>query len=267
MRMQRPDGARDEAIVVEDAEWPEAHLVGVDVVVERKMPSSGEPATVRAVDLFRAANREQRSSSLSRAWRRPATYRSVRCNVNDRPCIIDPMTETLTPAPGLAASDPRLDAWRAFLQAHARLFRRLDEELREEHGLSLPEYEALMQIGRSPGRRVRMSQLAQQVLLSKSGVTRLVDRLVADGFVERSACSHDARGAEAVLTPSGLECLRSAAGTHLRGIDRYFVSAVSGEDLATLARTMRAVSSLAGSDTADAADADGCGSAPGGLAT
>src|SRR4051794_7109387 len=124
------------------------------------------------------------------------------------------MTETATEPRPLAATDPRLEAWRTFLQAHARLFRRLDEELRQEHGLSLPEYEALMQIGRSPGRRVRMSQLAQQVLLSKSGVTRLIDRLVADGFVERSACSHDARGAEAVLTDAGLERLRSAAGTH-----------------------------------------------------
>jgi DNA-binding MarR family transcriptional regulator len=96
-----------------------------------------------------------------------------------------------------------------------------------------------------------MSQLAQQVLLSKSGVTRLVDRLVADGFVERSACSHDARGAEAVLTPAGLDRLRAAAGTHLRGIDRYFVSALSGDELAALARTMQSVSERAGSGPPD----------------
>jgi DNA-binding MarR family transcriptional regulator len=167
--------------------------------------------------------------------------------VNDRPCIIALMPPTAE-ARHLVASDPRLEVWRTFLQAHARVFRRLDEDLRQEHGLSLPEYEALMHIGRAPGRRIRMSQLAQQVLLSKSGVTRLINRLVSDGFVERSACSHDARGAEAVLTPAGLDRLRAAAGTHLRGIDRYFVSALSTVELETLARTMESVSERAGSE-------------------
>jgi DNA-binding MarR family transcriptional regulator len=172
------------------------------------------------------------------------------------------MTETIGASPGLsgerglAPSDPRLDVWRTFLQAHARLFRRLDDELRQEHGLSLPEYEALMHIGRAPERRVRMSQLAQQVLLSKSGVTRLIDRLVADGFVERSACSSDARGAEAVLTAAGLKRLRAAADTHLRGIDRYFVSALTASELDTIARTMQSVSNRAGSGSSvdDACD-------------
>jgi len=166
------------------------------------------------------------------------------------------MTETMPSARGLAPSDPRLDVWRSFLQAHARLFRRLDDELRQEHGLSLPEYEALMHIGRAPERRVRMSQLAQQVLLSKSGVTRLIDRLVADGFVERSTCSSDARGAEAVLTVAGLNRLRAAAETHLRGIERYFVSALTAAELDTIARTMQSVSNRAGSGSAadDACD-------------
>ncbi len=148
----------------------------------------------------------------------------------------------------LAATDPRLDVWRAFLKAHARLFRRLDEELRDEHGLSLPEYDALLQMGQSPGRRLRMSQLAERVLLSKSGVTRLVDRLVLDGFVERSPCSHDARGAEAVLTAVGLERLREAASTHLRGIERYFLAAVDAADMPTLARTMESVARMSGGD-------------------
>jgi DNA-binding MarR family transcriptional regulator len=157
------------------------------------------------------------------------------------------MTDTIESARALAPSDPRLDVWRTFLQAHARLFRRLDDELRQEHGLSLPEYEALMHIGRAPGRRLRMSQLAQQVLLSKSGVTRLIDRLVADGFVERSTCSSDARGAEAVITAAGLERLRAAADTHLGGIDRYFVSALTAEELGIIARTMQSVSERASS--------------------
>ncbi|HKG56529.1 MAG TPA: MarR family winged helix-turn-helix transcriptional regulator [Candidatus Limnocylindrales bacterium] len=149
----------------------------------------------------------------------------------------------------LVATDPRLDVWRSFLRAHARLFRRLDEELRAEHGLSLPEYDALLQLAQSPDRRLRMTQLAGQVLLSKSGVTRLIDRLVADGFVARSQCSHDARGAEAVLTPDGLERLRQAAGTHLRGIDTYFLAALDDRELATLRRSMDAVSQRSGPDS------------------
>jgi DNA-binding MarR family transcriptional regulator len=149
----------------------------------------------------------------------------------------------------LAPDDPRLDAWRAFLIAHTRLFRRLDEELRVEHSLSLPEYETLLQIAQAPDRRMRMSQIASRVLLSKSGVTRLVDRLVADGFVERSQCSSDARGAEAGLTPAGLQRLRAAATTHLRGIERYFLSAVEADDLAVLGRMMESISQQAGGDS------------------
>ena len=149
----------------------------------------------------------------------------------------------------LAPNDPRLDAWRAFLVAHARLFRRLDEELRVEHSLSLPEYETLLQIAQAPDRRMRMSQIANRVLLSKSGVTRLVDRLVADGFVERSQCSSDARGAEAGLTPAGLERLRAASTTHLRGIERYFLSAIETSELASLGRMMESISQGTGGES------------------
>jgi DNA-binding MarR family transcriptional regulator len=144
------------------------------------------------------------------------------------------------------ATDPRLDAWRAFLQAHARLFRRLDEDLRAEHGISLAEYDALLQIAQAPGRHLRMSRLASRVLLSKSGVTRLVDRLVADGFVERTQCSSDARGAEAAITTAGLARLRAAAPTHLRGVEAYFISAVGPSDLAVLERSMDAISRRTG---------------------
>ena len=158
------------------------------------------------------------------------------------------MTE-LRGAGRVAPNDPRLDAWRAFLVAHTRLFRRLDEELRLEHALSLPEYETLLQIAQAPDRRMRMSQIATRVLLSKSGVTRLVDRLVADGFVERSQCSSDARGAEAGLTPAGLDRLRAAATTHLRGIERYFLSAVEPDDLVVLRQMMDSISQQAGGES------------------
>jgi len=151
--------------------------------------------------------------------------------------------------PALTAGDSRLGPWRAFLQAHARLFRRLDEELRDEHGLSLPEYDALVQLAQAPDRRLRMSRLANRLLLSKSGVTRLIDRLVADGFVERVHCSHDARGAEASLTRAGLERLREASRTHLDGVGRYFVDPLGPGGLAQVERAMQAISRAVGDDT------------------
>ena len=141
----------------------------------------------------------------------------------------------------LSARDPRIEVWRDFLIAHARLARLLDEDLRAEHDLSLAEYDALLQLAEAPGRRLRMHQLADRVLLSRSGVTRLIDRLVADGSVERNSCLTDARGAEAVLTPAGLERLREAAPTHLRGISERFIGAIEPTDLAATGRALHDV--------------------------
>jgi DNA-binding MarR family transcriptional regulator len=133
---------------------------------------------------------------------------------------------------------PYLDDWRTFLQAHALISRRLDEELRAEQQMSLAEYDALVQLAVSPERRMRMSQLADRVLLSRSGVTRLVDRLVAAGFVDRSQCTTDARGAEAVLTDLGMSRLRRASRTHLRGVDRYFIGPLSADELGAIGRSL-----------------------------
>jgi DNA-binding MarR family transcriptional regulator len=134
----------------------------------------------------------------------------------------------------ITARDPRLATWRNFLVVHARLQRILDQELRGEHDISLAEYDALVVLAGAPNHRLRMHQLADQVLLSRSGVTRLIDRLVADGSVERDHCSTDARGAEAVLTRAGLSRLRDASGTHLRGIAQHFFELVSAEQLTAL---------------------------------
>lgn len=143
--------------------------------------------------------------------------------------------------PGSAADDPRLNAWRSFLHAHARLTRRLDEDLQAAHHLSLAEYDALLQLARVPGRRLRMSTLAERVLLSRSGITRLVDRLEASGMVKRSACATDARGAEAILTAEGLRRLREASHTHLAGVERYFLAVVSEPDQAAIERGLEQV--------------------------
>ncbi len=134
----------------------------------------------------------------------------------------------------VVAESPGINAWRAFLQAHARVTRRLDEELQAAHGLSLAEYDALLQVAHAPGRRIRMNVLADRVILSRSGITRLVDRLEAAGSVERSACLSDARGQEAVLTAAGLSRLRAAAKTHLDGVQRYFLDRLDEGDLTNL---------------------------------
>jgi len=140
--------------------------------------------------------------------------------------------------PSISARDTRLASWRSFLVAHSVVARRLDDELQAETGLSLFEYSALLQLAEADGRRKRMSELADGILLTRSGVTRLVDRLERDGLVERSPCSSDGRGAEAVLTDEGLKRLRSASRVHLRGIDRYYLARVSPEDQEVVGRAM-----------------------------
>ena len=146
-----------------------------------------------------------------------------------------------TPSLPMSPTDPRLGAWRALIQAHARLIRRMDEELQVAHGISLAEYDALLQLANASGRRLRMSVLAERVLLSRSGITRLVDRLVADRMVERSVCPTDARGAMAALTPAGLDRLRAASVTHLDGVARYFLDVVTADDRAAIERGLGAV--------------------------
>lgn len=156
-------------------------------------------------------------------------------------------------APRRVVDDASLGAWRSFLQAHARLQRRLDEELQAAHGLSLAEYDALLQLVGAPDRRLRMSALADRVLLSRSGITRLVDRLVADGMVERFSCPTDARGSMASITALGVSRLRAASKTHLDGVRRYFLDVVSAEEQAVLQRSLeRVAGGLTGATVADA---------------
>ena len=153
-----------------------------------------------------------------------------------------PLATLSPPARRPAPVDAELGAWRAFIQTHARLLHQLDEELQAAHGLSLAEYDALLQLANAPEGRLRMSALADRVLLSRSGITRLVDRLVADGMVERSACPTDARGSMAAITTQGVSGLRAASKTHLEGVRRYFLDVVSSEEQAVLQNSLERVS-------------------------
>ncbi len=141
------------------------------------------------------------------------------------------------PAPELRAPGPEeLASWRSFLRAHASITRALEVELVAEQGLSLAAYDVLVQLAEAPGRRLRMTELADAVLLSRSGVTRLVDRLERAGFVARSRVATDGRGVAAELTQAGLDRLRTAARTHLRGVCQHFAAKLGSDDLAVLER-------------------------------
>ena len=144
--------------------------------------------------------------------------------------MIDPatMTEPIT------RHDPRLATWRTFLRAHAQVVRELEQELQADQGMALTDYDVLVQLAAADARRMRMSDLADRLLLSRSGATRLVDRLVADGLVERVSCESDRRGQWASLTDAGTERLRRAAPTHLSGVARHFLDRFSPEELPAL---------------------------------
>jgi len=131
-------------------------------------------------------------------------------------------------------SPAELSAWRLFLRAHTQVIRRLEHDLMTEHDLPLASYDVLVQLSEAPGRSLRMTELAERVLLSRSGLTRLVDRLVRDGLVERQACPSDARGTLAVLTDAGAAKLAEAWPTHLRGVVHNVVGRLSAEELVTL---------------------------------
>ncbi len=130
--------------------------------------------------------------------------------------------------------------WRAFLLGTTRLFDRLDRDLREEHGLSLPEYEILVRLSEAPDRRLRMAELASSVSHSRSRVTHTVARLEAAGLVTRSACPTDGRGVIALLTDSGFALLADAARTHVEGVRHYLVDPADPDDFAAMGRVFGA---------------------------
>jgi DNA-binding MarR family transcriptional regulator len=128
----------------------------------------------------------------------------------------------------------RLDAWIRFLRAHSALTRELSAELVAEHGLTLNDYEVLLHLARAPERRMRRVDLAESVLLTASGITRLLEGLERSGLVERVLCDSDRRVAYARLTEAGLETLRRASRTHIAGIDSLFIGRFTDDELVTL---------------------------------
>jgi DNA-binding MarR family transcriptional regulator len=148
-------------------------------------------------------------------------------------------------APAFADLDPTTEldelefrAWRSFLVAHARVARRLETDLLATSDLPLAEFDVLFQLDLAEGNRLRMNELANRVVLSRAGMTRLVDRLAADGLVARVKCASDARGAYAVMTDRGRERLMAARPGHFAAVRRFFIAAFTQPELEQLAGLM-----------------------------
>ena len=127
-----------------------------------------------------------------------------------------------------------VDSFVALLRASTHATRELNAELTADHGLTLSDYEVLLRLSRAPDRRMRRVDLAEQVLLTASGITRLLDGLERHGYVERGSCDSDRRVVYAVLTDEGLAKLRSASETHVAQIEEYFTSRYDAGELAAL---------------------------------
>jgi DNA-binding MarR family transcriptional regulator len=160
------------------------------------------------------------------------------------PSLDAAMTGTAGAAPRCAVSDVNensnlegdaLEAWRSYLQSHATILRLLDAELVSEHGITTRDYEVLLYLAQAPDRQLPMSALAESTMLTRSGITRLVDGLVSGGFVERRACPNDARVSYAQLTDEGFAKLRNAGCTHVRSIRRLFLEHFDADETERLA--------------------------------
>jgi DNA-binding MarR family transcriptional regulator len=137
--------------------------------------------------------------------------------------------------------DEEMRAWRCLVDANNRLTAALDAELVAAHDLSLADYVVFVHLSAAPDHRLRMSELAELLHLSPSGLTRRLDRLCKAGLVARERCPSDRRGTFAVLTPSGYARLVEAAPTHVQGVRRHFVDALSRGQLRDIACSLDSV--------------------------
>ena len=154
----------------------------------------------------------------------------------------------------VTTSNRQLDGWVSFLRAHAAITRELSAQLQREHGLTLNDYEVLLHLSRADGGRMRRVDLAERVVLTASGITRLLEGLERVGYVCKETCASDARVSYAKLTETGQAKLSAAAVTHLRGIDEQFLSRYSEPELATLAELLGRLPSTGADCTTSSSD-------------
>src|SRR3989440_9539836 len=130
-----------------------------------------------------------------------------------------------------------LDAWDSFLRAHATLVRRLELDLAQATGLALADFDVLAQLARAGG-ELRMTDLAARALISRSGMTRRVARLVEEGLVQRANADADGRGVVVALTDAGMARLTETAPVHLRGVSELFLAQLDDHELAVLKKAL-----------------------------
>ena len=147
--------------------------------------------------------------------------------MTDLPALVERLATDALPA------GRTLGAWRALLQAHATLMRRLGTDLEKETGLALADFDVLAQLALAGG-ELRMTELANRALISRSGMTRRVARLVEEGLVRRGSSDTDARGVVVALTDAGVARLAETAPAHARGISELFVARLDDQELAVL---------------------------------
>jgi DNA-binding MarR family transcriptional regulator len=131
-----------------------------------------------------------------------------------------------------------LESWVSFLRSHSAITRELSVRLQREHGLTLNDYEVLLHLSHAEGGRLRRVDLAQSVLLTASGITRLLEGLETSGYVCKEHCSADARVTYAKITDAGLAKQKQAARSHLSDVDELFLSRYSGSELTALAELL-----------------------------
>ena len=145
-------------------------------------------------------------------------------------------------------------AFVALVRSHAAVTRRLSSELTNDHGLTINDYEVLLRLARAPDRRMRRVDLAGEVLLTASGITRLLDGLERAGYVGRASCESDRRVVYAVLTEAGLDKLRTASESHVAQIEEFFAARIGDGEQETVATLLERI---AEGETLDCAPPDG----------
>jgi DNA-binding MarR family transcriptional regulator len=156
-----------------------------------------------------------------------------------------------TVEPNSVNPNVELEAWVGFLRSHAAITRQLNVDLLNAHGLTLSDYEVLVYLARADDQMMRRVDLAESVVLTASGITRLLDGLERSGCVEKASCKSDARVSYAKLTETGAKKLHEASATHRAGIQELFTSRYSPDEIATLAELISRLPKTGKSCTGD----------------
>jgi len=155
-----------------------------------------------------------------------------------------------------------ITAWMALVEAHAAAVESVEADLVRDTGLPLSWHEVLVRLSAAEEESMRMHELARAVLLSKSGLTRLADRMEAAGLIDRTACDSDRRGTWAVITPKGREALANATPPFLAAVDRHFAGHLSDGEIDAVAASLRKVTHAHGAESCSPEDVTGLARAP-----